>query len=237
MTSRTWSRTPITLALALAILCTYSMVGLAQTGQTGPTGDLSVVGEVSVNGTSAISGATVFSDSTITTGQNSSAVVSLGKLGRVEVLPESSLKLSFSDTGVSVMLDQGRVRLSTSSGTNATVTTKDGTAVADNSQPNMFLVDVECGNTLVSTQNGRVELRAGNSVKQIAAGSQDTAGTAQPGTRCTRLTMPDMKGLSGGALAALLLAAGGAIAAAIIASGSDNDFNFGGTPIVISPSR
>src|ERR1043165_10278675 len=60
MTSRTWSRTPITFALALAILCTYSMVALAspQTGQ-GPTGDLSVVGEVSVNGTSAISGAKI----------------------------------------------------------------------------------------------------------------------------------------------------------------------------------
>src|SRR2546421_7176231 len=94
MTSRTWSRTPITLSLALAILCTYTMVALAAPqGQAGPTGDLSVVGEVSVNGTSAISGATVFSDSTIATGQNSSAVVSLGKLGRVELLPNSSLKL------------------------------------------------------------------------------------------------------------------------------------------------
>ncbi|HZB43720.1 MAG TPA: hypothetical protein VE360_00680, partial [Pyrinomonadaceae bacterium] len=187
MTSRTWSRTPISLALALAILCTYSMVALAapQQGQTGPTGDLSVVGEVSVNGTSAISGATVFSDSTITTAQNSSAVVSLGKLGRVEVLPNSSLKLSFNDTGVSGMLDSGRVRVSSSSGVSATVTTKDGAAVADNSQTNVFMVDVECGNTVVSTQSGRVELRAGSTVKQIAAGGQDTAGTATPGTRCT----------------------------------------------------
>ncbi len=239
MTSRTWSRTPISLALALAIVCTYSMVALAapQQGQTGPTGDLSVVGEVSVNGTSAISGATVFSDSTVTTAQNSSAVVSLGKLGRVEVLPNSSLKLSFNDTGVSAMLDSGRVRISSSSGVAATVTTKDGAAVADNSQANVFMVDVECGNTVVSTQSGRVELRAGNSVKQIAAGGQDTAGTATPGTRCTRFQQPEMRGLSGGAMAALLLAAGGAIAAAIIAATQDNDFNFGGNPIVISPAR
>ena len=237
MTSRTWSRTPISLALALAIVCTYSMVGLAQTGHAGPSGDLSVVGEVSVNGTNAISGATVFSDSTITTGQNSSAVVSLGKLGRVELLPSSSLKLSFSDNGVSAMLDQGRVRVSSSSGVSATVTTKDGAAVADNNQSNVFMVDVECGNTVVSTQAGRVELRAGNSVKQIAAGGQDTAGQATPGTRCTRFSAPQMGGLSSGALAALLLAAGGAVAAAIIAATQDNDFNFGGTPIVISPSR
>ncbi|HEX8188283.1 MAG TPA: hypothetical protein VF586_08030 [Pyrinomonadaceae bacterium] len=239
MTSRTWSRTPISLALALAILCTYSMVALAapQQGQTGPTGDLSVVGEVSVNGTNAISGATVFSDSTITTAQNSSAVVSLGKLGRVEVLPNSSLKLSFNETGVSGMLDSGRVRVSSSSGVSATVTTKDGAAVADNSQQNVFMVDVECGNTVVSTQSGKVELRAGDTVKQIAAGGQDTAGTATPGTRCTRFQQPEMRGLSGGALAALLLAAGGAVAAAIIAATQDNDFDFGGTPIVISPSR
>ena len=34
--------------------------------------------------TASISGATVFSDSTVTTAKGSSAVVSLGKLGRVE---------------------------------------------------------------------------------------------------------------------------------------------------------
>jgi hypothetical protein len=237
MISRLWGRKPITLALAMAVLCVQSMVALAaQQGQAGPTGDLSVVGEVTVNGTSAISGATVFSDSTVTTGQNSSAVVSLGKLGRVELLPNSSMKLSFTETGVTGMLSQGRVRVSSSSGVNASVSTRDGMAVADANQPNVFMVDIECGNTLVSTQSGRVELRAGESVKQIAAGNQDTAGTATPGTRCTRFTQPDMGGLGGGALAALLLAVGGAVAAAIIAS-QDDDFEFGDGPIVISPSR
>jgi hypothetical protein len=239
MISRTWSRTPFTLALAAAILSTYSMVALAapQQGQAGPTGDLSVVGEVSVNGTNAISGATVFSDSTIATGQNSSAVVALGKLGRVELLPNSSMKLSFTDAGVTGMLSAGRARLSTSSGVSASVTTKDGVAVADANQPNVFMVDVECGNTVVNTQSGRVELRAGDTVKQIAAGNQDTAGQATPGTRCTRFTQPEMAGIGGGALAALLLAVGGAVAAAIIASQDSDEFEFGGTPIVVSPSR
>ena len=235
MISRTWGRKPITLALAVAVLCVQSMVALA--AQQGPTGDLSVVGEVSVNGTSAISGATVFSDSTVTTGQNSSAVVSLGKLGRVELLPNSSLKLSFTESSVSGMLSSGRVRVSSSTGVNASISTKDGMAVADANQPNVFMVDLECGNTLVSTQSGRVELRAGETVKQIAAGSQDTAGQATPGTRCTRFSQPDMAGIGGGALAALLLAAGGAIAAAIFAASSDDEFDLDGDVIVISPSR
>ena len=237
MISRTWSRTALSLSLAVAVVCTYSMVALAAP-QQGPSGELSVVGEVSVNGTNAISGATVFSDSAITTGQNSSAVVSLGKLGRVELMPNSSLKLTFSEGTVTGALDAGKVRFSTSSGVASSVVTKDGTAVADNSSPNVFVVDVECGNTVVATQSGRVELRAGSTVKQIAAGSQDTAGTAQPGSRCTRLTRDtDFGDLDGGRLALLLLGVGGAIAAAILATQDDEDFLFGGTPIVISPSR
>ena len=237
MISRTWSRTAITLSLSVAILCVYSMVALAA-GQQTPSGQLTVNGEVTVNGQSAISGATVFADSTITTAQNSSAVVSLGKLGRVELLPNSSVKLTFTDNSVSAMLDAGRVRLATSTGVAATVTTKDGAAIADNTQPNVFTVDVECGNTQVATQTGRVELRSANKTQQIAAGSSAAAGQAAPGSRCTRLTRePTFGALSGGALAALLLAAGGAIAAAIIASTQDNDINVGGTAPVFSPSR
>ncbi len=40
----------------------------------------------------AISGATVFSDSTVTTAKGSTAVVSLGKLGRVELRAGNAVK-------------------------------------------------------------------------------------------------------------------------------------------------
>ena len=145
---------------------------------------IQIDGRVTVNGASAISGATVFSDSTITTAARSSAVVSLGKLGRVEVLPDSTMKLSFGDSNVKVsMLDAGRVRVSSSSNVNATATTKDATITATANQRNELIVDTSCGNTFVSVKKGTVELRAGDTVKQIAAGSQDTAGQARPG--CT----------------------------------------------------
>jgi hypothetical protein len=236
MNSRNWSRSLVTMCLAVAMVCTYSMVALA--GQQKASGEMSVVGEVSVNGEKAITGATVFTDSTITTGQNSSAVVSLGKLGRVELMPNSSLKVSFAENSVSGTLDSGKVRFSTAAGVAASVMTKDGTAVANNNAPNIFVVDVDCGNTVVATQAGNVELRSGSAVKQVAAGSQDTAGTAQPGSRCTRLTRASTFGaLSGGALALLLLGVGGAVAAALLASRNNNDFNFGGNPVVISPTR
>lgn len=239
MVSRTWSRKSIAFCLAVAVLSLYSMVALAAPGQQGSSGELSVSGQVTVNGQSAISGATVFSDSTITTAQNSSATISLGKLGRVELLPGSSMKLSFNETSVTGMLDAGRARLSTPAGISASLMTKDGTAVADSSQANMFSVDVECGNTIVATQAGRVELRAGDKSQQIAAGAQGDAGQATPGSRCSRLRREDSFGkIGGGALAALLLAAGGAVAAAILAGRSENnDLQFGGTVVVASPTR
>jgi len=238
MISRTWSRKSIAFSLAVAVLSVYSMVVLATPGQLGQSGELSVSGQVTVNGQSAISGATVFTDSTIQTAANSSAVVSLGKLGRVELLPNTIMKVSFSETGINSMLESGRARVSVPQGIAATVNTKDGAAVADNTQADAFTIDTECGNTIVATQVGKVELRAGSKVSQIAAGSQDTAGQAAPGTRCTRLKTEGMKGLGGGALAALLLAAGGAVAAAIIAGrSSNNDLNFGGGVTVISPTK
>jgi len=241
MISRTWSRKSIAFCLAVAVLSVYSMVVLAtpgQMGQTGASGELSATGQVTVNGQNAISGATVFSDSTIETGQSSSAVVSLGKIGRVELLPGTILKLSFNETSVTGNIQSGRVRISTPAGVTASIITKDGSAVADGKQASVFTVDTECGNTVVATQSGNVELRAGDKTTQIAAGSQDTAGQAAPGTRCTRLKTEGMKGIGGGALAALLLAAGGAVAAAIIAGRSENnDLNFGGTVTVVSPTK
>jgi len=176
------------LCLAVVIVIVPAALALAVTepqGASGPSGKLIAVhGNVSLNGTSAISGATVFSDSTVTTAKGSSAVVSLGKLGRVEVTEESSMKLTFTDDSVALgMLEAGRVRVSSSSGVTATVTTRDGQVIAGGSARKMFSVDTSCGNTFVSVKVGTVELRAGSTVKQIAAGGQDTAGTATPG--CT----------------------------------------------------
>jgi hypothetical protein len=239
MISRSWSRKSIAVALAVAVLSVYSMVVLAAPGQQGPSGELSVSGQVTLNGQTAISGATVFSDSTITTGAKSSAVVSLGKLGRVEVLPGSSIKLAFTDNSFTAQLEAGRVRVSSTSGITASVTTHDAVVTADNAQADVFTVDIECGNTILATQTGVAALRGSGVDTQVAAGSNASAGQAVPGTRCTPIeTAPAFGSLSGGALAALLLAAGGAVTAAIIAGGNNNDLtNDGGTAVVVSPTK
>jgi ferric-dicitrate binding protein FerR (iron transport regulator) len=247
MRSRTWSRKSIAVSLSIAVFTVYSALALAAPGQTTQTaqtaqsalaGDLSVSGQVTVNGQNAISGATVFSDSTITTGPNSSAALSIGKLGRVELLPGSSMKVSFTANSLSGSLDAGRARVSTFAGASANIMTKDGSVIADASQPAAFSLDVECGNTQVATQTGVVTLRSSDKTQQVAAGQDASAGMPQTGTRCTRLTMATRFGhLTGTALAVLLLAAGGAVAAAILATRRNNNLNFGGgNVVVISPT-
>ena len=174
----------IAVVLVTLIVGASIVAGGQQNPRAGAAKLLQVEGEVTVNGTAATSGAIVNSDSTMTTAARSSAVVSLGKLGRVEVFPSSTMKLTFGDPNVSVaMLDAGRVRVSSSSGVNASVNTAEGNIRTTNKQRNEFIVDTTCGNTFISVKKGSVDLRTGDNVKQIAAGNQDTAGTARPG--CT----------------------------------------------------
>lgn len=88
-------------------------------------GALTVTGKVRVNGQPAATGDIVSSGSPVETAKGSSAVVSLGKLGRVEALPETRMKLRYDDESISILIDAGRVRVQTGPGVAATITTKD----------------------------------------------------------------------------------------------------------------
>jgi hypothetical protein len=230
MTSKTWSRKSIAAVVAVAVLSVYSMVALAGPGAKA-SGELSISGQVTVNGEKVVSGGTLFTDSTVITADQSSASVSISKLGRVELAPNSSLHISFNEKSITAMLDTGSAQVSTLVGTAVSLTTKDGTVVVDGSKATSFTVSVSRGRTSVATLAGIAELRSGGSVKQIAAGESATAGVPNPqGTS-------DDDGLSGGALAVLLLAVGGAVAAVLYATLHNNDLNFGGSVTVVSPTK
>lgn len=224
MISKMWSRKPLACFLALAVLSVYSMVVLATPGYAAPlAGELASSGAVTVDGQKAVSGTTVFSDSVIVTAADANATISLGQLGRVEVQPGSTFKLSFSENALNGQLDAGQVRVSTPAGVAATITTKDGSASAKEGKANVFAVDLASGKMNVTT----------------LAGAVATTGSAAAKPAPTTVVDDDDKGLSGGAIAALVLAAGGAIAAIIIAGRSDNnDLNFGNATVtVVSPTK
>lgn len=223
-----------TLFTAAAVFCVYSMVGLAATKDL--TGEITVTGQVSVNGQTAISNSTIISGSTIVTGPDSSAVISLGKTGRIEVLADSNIVLNFSDTSIVGILSSGKARVANAAGVATTITTKDATVIADTTQADNFTVEVECSHTHVDTTSGVVTMREGSSDKQVAAGTSATAGNLSQ-TGCKPCLRPDSAPpvRIAGWPWLILVAAG--VAGAAILLGGNNETDPGGNVITISPTR
>lgn len=235
MFGRNCFRSLITSFTAVAVLLVYSSVGLAGTKDI--TGELTVSGQVSVNGQNAVSNSTIVSGSTIVTGQDSSAVISLGKTGRVELQANSNLVLNFSETGIVGILSSGKALVANAAGVATTFTTKDSTVIADAGQANNFVVEVECSHTHVDTTSGLVTMREGTNDKQVAAGTSAVAGNlAQTGcVPCLRPGGPLPLAFAGPIW--LILAAAGVAAAAILLGSKNKPTITGPPPIIISPSR
>jgi hypothetical protein len=83
---------------------------------------VSVNGQVTVNGQPVAVGDTFSSGGVIETAARSSAVVSLGKLGRVEVTEETKMTLTFDNDSITILLDRGTVKVSARPGVEVTIT-------------------------------------------------------------------------------------------------------------------
>jgi hypothetical protein len=143
------------------------------------------------------------------------------------------MTLSFNDKSFMGLLENGTARVSTVAGTAVTFATKDGIVVVDGSQATSFTVNVVKGVTSLTTNSGVAHFQVGNETKQVAAGESVTAGTPNPKDD----PGDDDDKMSGGELAALLLLGAGAVAGIIYAALHNNDLNFGGQVIVISPAK
>jgi hypothetical protein len=110
MNSKTLIRKALSLCLMVAIYASYSMVTLASTERI--AGELLISGKnssVKVNGETAQSGRSIFSASTISTPENTSAIINLGKLGKLELAPNTTANISFTDKGINGDLLSGKI--------------------------------------------------------------------------------------------------------------------------------
>lgn len=225
MRKPTMFRKALTVAVIMTVSSFYSLVTTSVFAQTAvkAAGELSVTGSVTINGTSAISGATVFSESKIKTARNGMATVNLGKMGRVQLGPESEMTISFIDGRVGGNLAAGRAVVSTPAGVAINVATSEGVVTADGKNASSLTVDVTCGNTRVAAGRSDAKVASGSKVEYVAAGSEVSVGS-QAAPRCARLsTASQGQSLSPGAIAALIIAGvGGAVAGIVAASQSDN---------------
>lgn len=110
MNSKTLIRKALSSCLMAAILAAYSMVALASNERI--AGELLISGKnsnVKVNGETAQSGRSIFSASTISTPENTSAIINLGKIGKIELAPNTTANISFNDKGINGDLLSGKI--------------------------------------------------------------------------------------------------------------------------------
>jgi fructose-specific component phosphotransferase system IIB-like protein len=126
-----------TFAIVLSFALTN--VGVIGLGSTRTENDPQIVGQLIVSGTAtvndkkAITGTSVFSNSRIgvACAKGSTAIVNLGRLGRVELSPGAKLVLRFSDGIINGDLLEGKAVVSTPNGVKVAINTPDGVISSD----------------------------------------------------------------------------------------------------------
>jgi hypothetical protein len=104
--------------LMVTVFASTSMIALAKTGNS-LAGEIVVSGHatngvesaVMLNGERVFSGRTFFENGVITTTETATATIKLGKLGYINLAPNSALSLSFSENNISGKLISGDVKV------------------------------------------------------------------------------------------------------------------------------
>jgi hypothetical protein len=164
----------IVFALTVSMLAGQTMVALAMPKDARPAGELTVRGKmptdekpfVLVNGDRSFTGRSVFSSGTIATTETTSAIINLGKIGRVEVAPASVLTLTFSDNSISGVLSSGDVRIANADGVAVKINTPNDVITNEGNAASSFSVAVGPEKSIVKAASGSVRYNHGKSVAQ-----------------------------------------------------------------------
>lgn len=158
-------------SLAIAVFTTSSMVALA-TPDNQLMGELTINGEsiVTVNGERATSGRSISSSTVIATSADSTAVINLGKAGRIELAPNSSLILNFDEKTISGSINEGNLKVASAPGVEVKLATKAGEIFNEASEANLFSVDTT-GKAVA--ENGKLFLNNGTTVQQTGGQTTD----------------------------------------------------------------
>lgn len=156
------------LGLVVTIFVSSSMVALAAPGNA-LSGEIIVSGQkvdgvapsVSLNGENVMTGRTFFTSAVIATSAANSAIINLGKLGRVSLSPNSNLSISLSENGISGDLTSGQIQVFNSEGVAVNIRTPDNRITNEASLAGDVKVDLTSGTTVASYEAGQAFLENG----------------------------------------------------------------------------
>lgn len=134
------------------------------------SGQLTFVRQVTVNGSNAASGQTVFSGNKIKVGNKGTAIINLGKLGRIELGANSELTLLIGENSIGGTLISGCMAINASAGVSADTSTSKGKISSQGNQPTSFFLGIKDATTNVYPNLGEVNVTAGSRSKVARPG-------------------------------------------------------------------
>ncbi len=169
-----WLRPIAALSLLFAVFFSSSMIALAGTEKSTLAGEIIVSGNsgntqipaVTLNGEKVLSGHTFFSTGLISTSETGSANVNLGKLGNINLSPNSKLNLNFTDNNISGTLSAGQIKVFAKEGVSVNIQTADGIVNNDKSENGVYTINARSA----STEQGGIP--QGGQQQQLFGGGQ-----------------------------------------------------------------
>lgn len=158
----------ICLAVLLGNLFLQPIVAFASATQ--PTAQLSFAKQVSVNGKEASAGQTLFNGDRIRVSGLGSAVINIGKLGRVELGKDTEFILYISDNLIGGDLINGCLGIIGSTGVNTSVKTNKGVVSSDGGQPDSYFLGQRGSQGRIIPSLGEAKILIDGKVETVGTG-------------------------------------------------------------------
>lgn len=135
---------------------------------------------VKVDGERAVSGRTFSSSSVIETSNATSADINLGGVGRIGLSPNSRLSLNFTANSISGKLYGGKIRVFNAKGVSVNIETPDKALSNNKELQGSFVIDLETGATVATTESGSLFFEDGEPAGQAQTTASGGSGVWVP---------------------------------------------------------
>ncbi|MEJ7849315.1 MAG: hypothetical protein WKF92_14640 [Pyrinomonadaceae bacterium] len=170
--------------LTLVIFANSSLFIFAAPGSAYATAEIAISGTaengvqpvVKINGEQAVSGRTFVSGGVVETSNTAFANISLGKLGRIGLSPNSVLSLSFTGDTISGNLSAGKITVFSAEGVSVNIITPDNAFLNDKNFKGNFTIDLASGVSAAAAEAGTLNYANGSPAAKAQTTDDDDEG-------------------------------------------------------------
>lgn len=182
-----WLRNIISFCLMFTVFTATSLIVSAASEKNSSMGELVISGKyingaepsVMLNGETAYNGRTFFSTGMVATPNDTNTVIKLGKLGYINVAPNSILSVYFDNKNISGTLSSGNIKVVNNEGVNVTIQTADRTFTNNAEGNGVFTVNINSDITSATSEVGSLYLVNGTNTIPVQDDNDSSISNSQ----------------------------------------------------------